>query len=90
MLIRKGKQYPSHYGSSRMSRYRQDIADKKVCADCMGAAKGYAWSGGGQGVKDAIGTDRNVEKVSGSNGCRTGLQTECFPMRNPRAANGAR
>lgn len=69
LLIRKGKQYPSHYGSSRMSRYRQDIADKKVCADCMGAAKGYAWSGGGQGVKDAIGTDRNVEKVSGSNGC---------------------
>ena len=69
LLIRKGKQYPSHYGSSRMSRYRQDIADKKVCADCMGAAKGYAWSGGGQGVKDAIGTDRNVEKVSESNGC---------------------
>ena len=24
LLIRKGKQYPSHYGSSRMSRYRQE------------------------------------------------------------------
>ena len=34
----KARQYPSHYGSSRTSRYRDDIAKKKVCADCMGAA----------------------------------------------------
>lgn len=32
---RKAGQYPSHYGSSRTSRYRQDIAAKKVCADCI-------------------------------------------------------
>ena len=38
----KARQYPSHYGSSRTSRYRDDIAKKKVCADCMGGAKGYA------------------------------------------------
>ena len=38
----KARQYPSHYGSSRTSRYRQDISNKKVCADCMGGAKGYA------------------------------------------------
>ena len=31
----KARQYPSHYGSNRTSRYRQDIANKKVCADCM-------------------------------------------------------
>ena len=42
----KARQYPSHYGSSRTSRYRQDIANKKVCADCMGGAKGYAWTNG--------------------------------------------
>ena len=39
----KARQYPSHYGSSRTSHYRQDISNKKVCADCMGGAKGYAW-----------------------------------------------
>ena len=65
----KARQYPSHYGSSRTSRYRQDIANKKVCADCMGGAKGYAWTGGGQGVLEAIGNDKTFEKKSGSNGC---------------------
>ena len=50
----KARQYPSHYGSSRTSRYRDDIAKKKVCADCMGGAKGYAWTSGGQGVQHRI------------------------------------
>ena len=65
----KARQYPSHYGSNRTSRYRQDIANKKVCADCMGGAKGYAWTSGGQGVLEAIGNDKTFEKKSGSNGC---------------------
>ena len=65
----KARQYPSHYGSSRTSRYRQDISNKKVCADCMGGAKGYAWTSGGQGVLEAIGNDKTFEKKSGSNGC---------------------
>ena len=65
----KARQYPSHYGSSRTSRYRQDISNKKVCADCMGGAKGYAWTNGGQDVLEAIGTDKTFEKKSGSNGC---------------------
>ena len=46
-----------------------DIAKKKVCADCMGAAKGYAWTSGGQGVLAAIGTDKTFDKKTGSNGC---------------------
>ena len=50
-------------------RYRQDISNKKVCADCMGGAKGYAWTNGGQGVLEAIGNDKTFEKKSGSNGC---------------------
>ena len=65
----KARQYPSHYGSSRTNRYRDDIAKKKVCADCMGAAKGYAWTNGGQGVLAAIGTDKTFDKKTGSNGC---------------------
>ena len=40
LRARKANQYPSHYGSSRTSRYRQDIANQKVCADCVGAGEG--------------------------------------------------
>ena len=66
---RKAGQYPSHYGSSRTSRYRQDIAAKKVCADCIGGAKGYAWTNGGLGVLESIGTDKTFSNKSGANGC---------------------
>ena len=58
----KARQYPSHYGSSRTSRYRDDIAKKKVCADCMGGAKGYAWTSGGQGVLEAIGNGQDLRE----------------------------
>lgn len=66
---RKAEQYPSHYGSSRTSRYKQDIAAHAVCADCMGGAKGYAWTDGGQGVLEAIGTNHVFSSKYGSNGC---------------------
>ena len=69
LLNRKAKQYPSHYTSSRMKRYKDDIAQKKVCADCIGGAKGYAWTNGGQGVLEAIGTDKGISNKSGANGC---------------------
>ncbi len=69
LLNRKAKQYPSHYTSSRMKRYKDDIAKKKVCADCIGGAKGYAWTNGGQGVLEAIGTDKGISNKSGANGC---------------------
>ena len=65
----KSKQYPSHYGSSRTARYKEDIAARKVCADCIGGAKGDAWTGGGQGVLEAIGTDNTFSSKYGSNGC---------------------
>ena len=42
LLSRKAKQYPSHYGSSRTNRYRQDITNREVVCDCIGGAKGYA------------------------------------------------
>ena len=45
LRARKAKQYPAHYGSSRTARYRDDIAKKKVCADCVGLIKGYAARG---------------------------------------------
>lgn len=45
LLSRKAKQYPGHYTSGRMSRYRDDIAKGKIAGDCVGGAiKGAAWS----------------------------------------------
>jgi len=43
LLNAKTNQYPSHYTPSRMPRYRDDIAQNKVCADCVGLIKGYGW-----------------------------------------------
>ena len=69
LLSRKTSQYPSSYASSRTSRYKQDIASKKVVADCIGGAKGYAWTGGGPGSVEAIGTDNPYSSKYGANGC---------------------
>ncbi len=69
LLTRKAAQYPQHYGSGRTSRYKKDIAAKKVSADCVGACKGYAWTGGGVGVVESIGTDKTFASKYGSNGC---------------------
>lgn len=69
LLNRKAAQYPSHYSSSRMGRYKQDICEKKVVCDCIGGAKGYAWSDGGRALLDAIGTDSAVPSKYGANGC---------------------
>ena len=44
LLTRKTNQYPSHYTSGRMARYRSDIDKKKICADCVGFLKGAAWT----------------------------------------------
>ncbi len=66
---RKAKQYPAHYGSGRTSRYHDDIAKKKVCADCVGLIKGYQWTNGGQGVLESVGTDKTFSNKSGANGC---------------------
>ncbi len=68
-LKSKINQYPSHYGSSRTSRYKQDIANKQVVADCVGGCKGHAWTNGGVGVLESIGTDQKFASKYGSNGC---------------------
>lgn len=35
LLSRKKNQYPSHYTESRMSKYKQHIANNAVVSDCM-------------------------------------------------------
>lgn len=69
LLSRKKNQYPSHYTESRMSKYKQHIANNAVVSDCIGGCKGYAWTNGGQGVLEAIGTDKSITSKYGSNGC---------------------
>lgn len=58
VLNSKTKNYPNHYTSDRMSRYNADIAEHKICADCVGLMKGYAWTNGGENVIESIGKEK--------------------------------
>lgn len=69
LLTRKRNQYPAHYTSDRMSRYRNDIATRRVACDCVGAVKGYMWTDGGVGTLEAIGTGKSYQSRYGANGC---------------------
>ena len=69
LRARKARQYPSHYSSSRTARYQRDTAREKICADCIGGAKGYAWTNGGQGVVDSIGIPGSPKSKYASNNC---------------------
>lgn len=69
LLKSKRSRYPAHYGPGRLARFRRDIAEKRVVADCVGACKGYAWTDGGQGTLEAIGTGRPYRLRYQANGC---------------------
>lgn len=69
LLKSKAKQYPSHYTSSRMSRYKDDVAAKRIASDCVGAIKGYCWTNGGEGLIEAFGNDKSFTSKYGSNNC---------------------
>jgi hypothetical protein len=43
LLTRKTNQYPDHYGDSRQAKYKKHIAEDRVCSDCIGLFKSYAW-----------------------------------------------
>ena len=88
LRARKAKQYPAHYGSSRTARYRDDIAKKKVCADCVGLIKGYQWTNGGQGVIESIGTSKAFPASTARMAARTNPPTACSATRRARAAHG--
>ena len=52
-----------------MDQCRRDIAARAVVADCIGGAKGYAWTNGGASILAAIGTDAPILSKYGANGC---------------------
>ncbi len=66
-LNSKSKQYASHYTDSRMSKYKQHISKKMIAADCVGLGKGYNWTYAGEGVIEAIGTDKAFTSKYGHN-----------------------
>ena len=58
LLKSKTRQYPAHYTSGRMARYRKDIAANQICGDCVGGAIKWAvWS--------QLGTQKSVYKSGG-------------------------
>ena len=69
LLSRKAEQYPQYYEDSRTARYRQDIASHAVVADCIGGAKGYAWTNGGEAILASIGKAGEIPNHYGANGC---------------------
>ena len=89
LLERKAKQYPSHYSSSRMPKYKKKIAEKEVCMDCVGLIKGFMWTNGGVGVAEAIGKDSVFKNSYQSNGCpdtsANGMLSYC---KSKKMANG--
>lgn len=48
LLTRKTNQYPAHYGDSRQAKYKKHIAEGRVCSDCIGLFKSYAWDEDGE------------------------------------------
>lgn len=69
LLNAKSKQYPKHYGASRMEKYRNAIQAKLVCTDCVGLIKGYFWTNGGHGVFEYLNGGEKFANKYGSNGC---------------------
>lgn len=55
----KRQQYPEHYTSDRTSGYMKDIANGKMCADCVGMIKSFFWKNG----------NINGKNTYQSNGC---------------------
>ena len=66
---RKAKQYRRITGRAALAGTGTTLRKRRVCADCIGAAKGYAWTGGGQGVMESIGTDKTFSSKYGANNC---------------------
>ncbi|MBQ6715975.1 MAG: peptidoglycan-binding protein [Clostridia bacterium] len=69
LLKRKTAQYPSHYPSSRIARYKKDIANGAIVCDCIGGCKAYAWTGGGEELLRALHSDESFSSKYGANGC---------------------
>ena len=50
---RKSKRYPHQYLPTKANKFKNDMAQNKIVADNIGLIKGFAWTNGGEGVKEA-------------------------------------
>lgn len=60
LLQQKSKQYPAHYGSSRMAKYRSQIG--KQVFDCIGLVKAYLWNENGK-IKYNSNQDKSADTM---------------------------
>lgn len=70
LYTRKKAQYPKHYTTKRESGYKADIANGRMCADCVGLIKSFFWKGG----------DINGANKYASNGCPDKSADSLFAM----------
>ena len=90
LRARKAKQYPAHYGSSRTARYRDDIAKKKVCADCVGLDQGIQLDERRAGRNRVHWYGQNLfQQVWRPTAARINPPTACSATQKARAAPGA-
>lgn len=64
---KKKKQYPTHYTSNRISQYKKDIAEKRICTDCIGLLKSYMWTKNPFEFLDSDRTNITVQNIYKAN-----------------------
>ncbi len=69
LLRRKRSRYPKHYPASMNVKFRRDIDAGEIVADCVGACKGYAWTGGGEAILAALGHTGRISQKYQANAC---------------------
>ena len=69
LFRRKRSRYPKYYPASMEAKFRKDIAAGEVVADCIGACKGYVWTGGGETILAALGHSGSIPMKYQANGC---------------------
>ena len=66
---RKSKRYPHQYLPTKTNKFKNDMAQNKIVADNIGLIKGFAWTNGGEGVKEAKRTGKTFVSRYQSNNC---------------------
>ena len=69
LLRRKRNRYPKYYPTSMNAKFRRDITNGEIAADCIGACKGYTWTGGGEAILAAFLRTGAVPQKYQANGC---------------------
>ena len=69
LLKRKRSRYPKYYPACMNAKFRRDIVHGEIVADCIGACKGYAWTGGGEVILAAFRQSGSIPMKYQANAC---------------------